>query len=222
MSNLVSVVITTHGEGRGLPVILGSLEDQRAYIVGKHSTAGHGVEWVAGGYLDLKEFPTEIIITCDGMLLGKDIDKKIMSLNIIENEKGSAPNCGHHTRAAGIEAASGDWIVLTNADNYFVSGWRCSFENALAGSDFDEEEIGLVWWSCVHNAWRWNTHGSCKLKRGFIDLSCVAVRAHIAKEVGFPFRDYEGDWSWIESCLKKVDEQEMVVEQIKQVLVVHN
>lgn len=218
MKNLVSVVITTHGQGRGLPVILGSLEDQRAYVKGIHSKSGHGVLWVAGEYLDPRDYPFEVIITCDGEFEGYgEYSCFFWNGLVIENEKQGSP--GHHTRGPGIEVATGSWIVLTNADNYFMSGWRNAIELYLAN-----EGVGAVYYDGISNLWKYDNRkpNGVELKRGFIDLSFFVVRSEIAKFVGFPFRDYEGDWDYIFACIKQCKNLGLEIKKVAGVLAVHN
>lgn len=214
MKNLVSIVITTHGKGRDLPCILSSLELQRTHLQGTHSRDRHPVQWVMGDYLDKRDYPYEVIVTCDGPYTGPALNVD----RVIENEAKGAP--GHHTRAPGIEAATGDWIVLTNSDNYFMSGWRSLLDEHLS-----KPYTGMMYWQGVNNLWNYTTRasqGGVQLKRGFIDLSFVCVRAEIAKEVGFPFTTYDGDWEYIDDCCLHCIGTGKDVIKMPEILSVHN
>lgn len=213
----ISIVITCHGEARDLPILLMCLDQQRANLEGKHSVTGAPTYYAMGDYC---EHEREVIIVSDGKITSEN-DKSLWD-RYIEVPKEKQKNVGHHTRGPGIEAATGDWIVLTNADNYFVSGWLDRLVTTIT------LKAGLVFWSCIHNAWKWSDkggdgkHHGCQLKRGSIDLSCVSVKSEIAKKVGFPFRDYEGDWSYIRACSHECDRLGLDVLQIPEILLVHN
>mgnify|MGYP003620376886 CR=1 FL=1 len=218
----ISVVITAHGEASDLPIILGCLEHQRININGTHSTANHGVQWTLG---ERSTHPIETVITYDGYLQNepkyRPIAHRIAQADLctfVDPQGG----VGHHTRAPGIEVATGEWIVLTNSDNYFVSGWLDRLVSHIT------PETGLIYWDCVNNLWRWTANGGgakfpgCRLKRGHIDLTCVAVRAELAKQVKFPWRDYEADYEYISACARLCDQKNLSIVHIPEILAVHN
>lgn len=224
MSNRVTVIITCHGQARDLPIMLMCLDQQRVNLEGKHSVTGDPVYYSMGEYCTHER---ETIAAYDGILGDeenfRDIARRLAGADqcvFVLKEK--TKNVGHHTRGPGIEAAQGSWIVLTNADNYFVSGWLDRLVTNIT------PEMGLIFWDCVHNGWKWSdksgdgkAHG-CQLKRGYIDLSCVAVKAEIAKKVGFPFRDYEGDYKYIAACARECDQLGLAIGHIPEILLVHN
>jgi len=209
---MVSIVITCHGAAAELPIILGSVATQREYKPIPHSRTGAPCLYGAGGVCD---YPREVIVVSDGCLYpGPGLDAAYgMSCKILEYQKEGG--VGHHTREPGILAAKGDWIVLTNMDNYFMSGWLHHVSQCFM------PQVGLVYWDCVHNAWRWQSRPS-KLERGGIDLSCVTVRADIAKQVGFSFRDYDGDWDYIDACAKAAQQAGLELLHVPLTLCVHN
>lgn len=200
----LSVVITCHGTCPDLDVIIGCLETQRQY--GK---VGRSYKPVSGCPLDF-----EIIVSSDGEYEGNPTHRWKPYVKIVENPKEGG--VGHHTRGPGIEAAEGDWIVLQNCDNLVVSGFMGTLSKHTLPS------VGVLYWDCVNSLWHYRTNGGCQIKRSRIDLSCVAVRSHIAKSVGFPFRNYDGDYDYIEACVEQAKREGMQVEKIDQVLCVHN
>lgn len=217
----ISIVITCHGKALDLPIMLMCLEQQRANLEGKHSVTGAPTYYAMGDYCN---YPLETIVVSDGPILGTFPAPPQFSKidNFIEVPKEKQKNVGHHTRGPGIEAATGDWIVLTNADNYFVTGWLDRLVTNIT------DDLGLIFWDCVHNGWKWSDkagdgrfHG-CQLKRGYIDLSCVAVRAPVAKKIGFPFRSYEGDYDYISACARECDNLKLGIGHIQETLLVHN
>lgn len=211
---MISIVITCHGEARDLPIMLMCIDQQRVNLEGKHSVTGVPIYYAMGGYCTHER---EMIVVSDGDYQGDRIDWILHSL-IEVSKKGGV---GHSTRAPGIEAAHGDWIVLTNADNLFVSGWLDRLATTIT------PEAGLIFWDCVHNAWKWSDKGGdgkqhgCQLKRGSIDLSCVAVRSEIAKKVGFPWQNYEADYDYISTCARECDKLGLEIHHIPEILLIH-
>lgn len=208
----ISIVITTHGKCQGLNSILDNILSQRKNVLGVHSVTGEkNCKWALG---DKCDYPVEIIICSDGT-----VDPKLKSAlkswcKFIECPKEGG--VGHHTRAPGIEAATGDYVVLTNSDNFFVLGWLHRIISNIKYS------TGIIYWDCVNNLWGW-THGSgSRLRRGGIDLCCAAIKTSIAKEVGFPFRNYDGDWDYIAACLKLCNDREYAVTYLPEILTIHN
>lgn len=212
-SKKLSVVITCHGSADDLSVSLGSLLTQRRYT-DNGKVLFSAAERIAA--------PHEIIICSDGKYEGPKIERKEAypdnfqpRIQIIEcPQKGGV---GHHTRGPGIEAATGDFIVLTNADNYFVAGWLYLLSCEITFV----EHLGLVWWDVCSNAWNWKSRGAVKL-RGYIDLSSVAVRSEIAKEIGFPYRNYDGDFDYIKDCRRLCMQKGYGCSYLPYTLGVHN
>lgn len=210
---MISIVITCHGEARELPVMLGCLANQRKNKSTRHNRTGAVVRWAQGEYVD---YPYETVVVFDGALRGvlrRESPSLGFSQIIATAQEGGV---GHHTRGPGIEAARGEWIVLTNADNYFMSGWL-----DLVSRYTNDPAVGMIYWNCVNNLWQWSARDSF-LARGKIDLSCVAVRSEISKKIGFPFREYDGDWDYIEACKNEVEKQGLRTNCIPCVLCVHN
>lgn len=201
----ISVVITTHGKGHDLPVILGALENQRAYLPKKIN--GKELRWFAG---PKSQVMLEVIVACDGKFEGTLPDYAYL----VECPKQGG--VGHHTRQPGIKFTEGNFVVLTNSDNYFVSGFLHSLHKELA------DNVGVVYWNCVNNLWSWGTLGGSKLARGRIDLSCAAVRSDISKAVGFPFRNYDGDWDYVNACCNLAKKNKLKIIYIDQILAIHN
>lgn len=213
---VVSVVIACHGEAKDLPVILGQLSRQREYTMGRNSRTKEPFYWDAGQPCDL---PIEVILSFDGMAPSSvEPGDWPFPVRIIENSKQGG--VGHHTRAPGIARAMGDWVVLTNMDNYFIHGWRHRIHPALSWGN--GKANGIVYWNVLNNLQRWGTHGGTKFIRGHADLSCCAVRTEIAKQVGFPWKHYDADFDYIEGCLKICRARRMETHYIDETLSVHN
>lgn len=211
----VSIVITCHGEAKDLSGILNTIENQRIYksqtLINKRNGKKHTVNFVAGPkYQGLRE----VVIASDGVFEGRRPEYTYL----VECKKEGG--VGHHTREPGINFCGGEYVVLTNSDNLFCHGWLYHLNNIL------DDDVGLVYWDVVNNLWNWGcnpvrTAGS-KLKRGYIDLSSAAVKTEIAKEVGFKWRNYDGDFDYIINCARLCRKRNLKVIHLPLTLGVHN
>jgi hypothetical protein len=208
VSDKLSIIITTHGKGRDLPGILSSIENQRQYRTGI-STKGEHYNYEAGERFTKPNI--EVVVTCDGPCTPIDIYPGVNRWVDCPKEGG----VGHHTREPGIKAATGDWIVLTNSDNFFMHGWYHSLMQCML------PQYGVVYWDIVSNLWQWQARAA-RLEWGRVDLSSVCVRSEFAKQVGFPFRNYDGDWNYIDACSKLCHKAGLRQIHINEVLGVHN
>lgn len=199
---MISFVITTHGSAEDLHALVASLRTQREYDLANR----------AGRYI--LDYPLEFILTVDGEYKGR-----LPKLTPLENayyviqENRKKGGVGHSTRSPGIEKARGDYIILTNSDNLFF----CGFLNFFINSVDHHKGPDMLMWDCVNNLWGWKSKES-EIKRGKIDLSCVAVKGEIAKKVSFPYTNYDGDFDYIEACSKLAKS----VVHIPRTLCVHN
>lgn len=215
MQPLLSVVITTHGRASDLPIILGTLAHQRVNIEVPHSRdPSITCQWGLG---DKSRIPYETIVCSDGPYGGPLAERELFGTLVETPKRHTEPNVGHHTRAPGIQAASGQWITLTNSDNLYVYG----FLDMIAGHMMHHEN-GIVFWDLVNNLWRWGNYGGSKLKRGECDLSCVAVKAEIAKQVGFAWDHYDADADYVLACKERCEYLGLKIAKVNCTLSVHN
>lgn len=217
---LISIVVACHGNAQELTCLLSSLHNQKRYVTGPHSVTGVPVphsKCVAWG----KEFPgVEVILSFDGRCHTGDFCTGILydggfQYKEIENEK--LGGVGHHTRGPGIEAATGKWVTCQNMDHQFTLGWLDQIYPHLI-----DESVGMVYTNCINNLWAWTDFGGSKLKRGGIDLSCAIVRSEIAKEVGWPWSNYDSDFDWINACAVIVNRLKLKLIHVPKALVIHN
>lgn len=218
---LLSVVITTHGEAKDLPVILGCLANQRVNVEVEHSRQpGVMCRWALG---ERCLTPYETIVTTDGPYEGTLALREMFNILVECPKQGGV---GHHTRGPGLEAASGEWIVITNSDNFFMYGWLDLLSQAMA-----RPHNGIVYWNGVNNLWNWGIEPApgnrspakgTMLARGYIDLSFCAIRTQIAKQVGFPWSHYDADYDYIYECSKLMETQGFYQAKLNHVLSVHN
>lgn len=210
---LISCVVTGHGNGVEISSFTDSLRAQRRYIDAPHSRHpeitcpnARAIPW--GARLP----PIEVILSWDGPSPCGAYPG--VSGALIVNEKQGG--CGHHTRAPGIAAVTGVWAYLTNADNLVVQGWLHYILKSLINP-----QVGMIYWNCLNNLWAWTDLGGSKLQRGKIDLSCAIVRSEIAKEIGWPWENYDSDFDYISQCNALVLERGLTVRKLDATLSVH-
>lgn len=214
----ISIVAATHP---GSPFRRGFIEAFRTQRIYTPKLNEHGVmvHYYTDGFI--QDGPFEIIFISDGELDHK-VTKRDEPADLVKYFsviKEPVPCCGHNTRSYGIGRAAGDFIILTNDDNYYVSGFISRLTDEIRAHPCND----MYTWNCVNNLWKWEAW-NCRLQRGKIDLGCAAVKADIAREVGFPWRHYDGDYDYLDACAKMSRKSNVWpgVHHINEVLFVHN
>lgn len=136
---------------------------------------------------------------------------------------------GHSLREIGLKDACGDYVLLTNADNYYVPK---SLEfindelNIIRPTDPD-----VVLFNMVHSH---NHPGSTKLpaysyfdtsfKINHLDMGAAIVKTNLAKKVGFSDKSYAADAVYFESIDQsmRLKGEKLSIVKIPRVLLVHN
>lgn len=226
---MISIVISTHGDSHDVPTMLNLLERQRGYAKGipEHVKRHKPVEFLAGKYLEpFSNHLIEVIVVNHGIVGTSETHEELSNLDDSRIDQvlelPHIPNSyGHHCREAGIKAATGDWIVLTSADNLFMAGWLHHVMQAVR-----RPQVGMVVWRVVNNYWGWTTGktylpGKEATERGWIDMCSVAVRADIAKKIGFPFREFDSDATYILACGAEIKRRRLKTVFLPYVLAVH-
>lgn len=133
---------------------------------------------------------------------------------------------GHNLREWGIKIAKGDYIykggkaadilgiLHTNADNYYAPGFIGRARNILM-----RNPVAAVYCDCIHNYKGW-LHLDVKLKVTFIDLGCMVIRADIAKQFGFPWREHSADWTLFSKIIEEYGED--AIHKFNGIHFVHN
>ena len=110
---------------------------------------------------------------------------------------------GHSLRHIAIDKSETEFIMLTNADNYYVPRM---VEYAFAA--IDKYSLDLIYWDMIHSH---NYPGGRDLKdysyfKCFpavrsIDIGSFIVRTTIAKTIGFKHRTYDADGKYFADLL---------------------
>jgi hypothetical protein len=104
---------------------------------------------------------------------------------------------GHPIREMLIkESLVGRYTCLQNHDNMLV--------NTLV-EKINNSTNDVLAWDCIHNYLGFSLL-PCRLKNGGIDLGSLACITDIVKEIGFPWREYCGDWLWVSEIMKHTND----------------
>ena len=129
---------------------------------------------------------------------------------------------GHSLRDAGIAQASGDFLLITNGDNYYPPRFVEYVFDAI-----ETHRLDMAIWNLVHShadpgglratsytpfstfpvAWR-------------IDIGSMLVRTTIAKRVGFRDKSHDGDTTYLNDVLEHGGS--LRIGKVDKTLMVHN
>ena len=131
---------------------------------------------------------------------------------------------GHSLRDIGLKSIKGEYVLLTNADNYFIPK-TIYFINEV----FIVHRPEVVIFDMVHSH---NMPGGrslpaysyfeTKLERRSIDISSAIVKASLAEKAGFRDKTHDGDASYFEDIMKLKFPDGLSFAKIPRVLLVHN
>ena len=103
---------------------------------------------------------------------------------------------GHSLRRGALERIaqekSGDYIVVTNADNYYAPGFISLMLNAF------EDDTVAVYCDAVHSHRGW-AHLDTSISLRSIDCGCVMVRREEALTIGWTSTEFAADWVYIDA-----------------------
>jgi glycosyltransferase involved in cell wall biosynthesis len=127
---------------------------------------------------------------------------------------------GHSLRQIGIDQASQDYLLLTNADNYFIPR-AVEILNTKIG------EADVIMFDMVHSH---NAPGGRNLPcysyfetscaRNSIDVSAAIVKTELCKKVGFRDKGFAGDATYFEDIL--LSGPNLMLAKLPHILFVHN
>ncbi len=163
----------------------------------------------------------ELLFVHDGS--AKDLDdnsKAIISsderISFIETAE-RANDWGHTPRQIAFEEirkrGMGDFLVVTNSDNYHVPGY---IEKMLEHFD---DSTHAVYCDMVHEYYSWRNFET-RLEYSFIDCGCVMARSKTALEAGWNDNSYEGDWKYVADLINVCGTK--AIRKVKATLFVHS
>lgn len=101
---------------------------------------------------------------------------------------------GHPLRDTCIRNASGEYVCVTNADNYYTPNFVGEVLKTIHGHDGCHVDM-------LHSHHGW-LHLVAHLEYCKIDTGAFIVRTEIAKAVGWPSYEKDSDWDYIQRCMK--------------------
>ena len=141
-------------------------------------------------------------------------DKRIIFYNS-EKRKGMYGHPNRKQMLERIDCKEDDFILLTNDDNYYCPHF---VDRVLNGGT---KTVGLVYWNMLHNYYSYEVLDT-QVAVNQIDMGAFAVRAGIAKKVGFNSTKFEADGIYAVECLKYCNQNNYRTIKIKGILFVHN
>ena len=127
---------------------------------------------------------------------------------------------GHISRRIaldGLQCDDGDFVLISNCDNYAIPDLTKQVLDAVKGRD----NVGLVYFDISHSHCKWRHHKS-ELREGAIDMTACAIRADIAKRIGFRWTHYSADGRYIAECAGLASRMGLCAAHIENILFVHN
>lgn len=153
---------------------------------------------------------------------GPNIDGLELYINLVNDDrikyietKQRVGNWGHSYRSEYIQKATGDYVLVTNADNYHVPVY---LEYMLKG--FGDGVVGVYCSQMTHSYKAWQVI-DCKLQRGYIDCAGMIVKTSAAKQVGWKnVTDHSSDWLYFQDLISKFGANAFV--KVRGNLLTHN
>ena len=106
---------------------------------------------------------------------------------------------GHSLRELGIQKATGEYLLITNDDNYYVPIFVEKVLGVLAHSGFDGAIVDML-----HNEIDAGYHKGppynffdTKPEYGWADIGSVVIRTEVAKQIGWRDKSHSGDGIYI-------------------------
>jgi glycosyltransferase involved in cell wall biosynthesis len=136
---------------------------------------------------------------------------------------------GHSLREIGLKNATGDYVLLTNADNYYIPETVKFLNVEIDKSNGDTPDVLIF--DMIHsheNAGKQKkpsySYFQVFFQRKYIDMGAAIVSTELAQKAGFVDKSYAADASYFEaiSKVKKQSGKKLSVVKVPRVLLVHN
>lgn len=124
-------------------------------------------------------------------------------------------NWGHSIRRDMLRSVTGDYLIISNPDNYLVPTF---IEKMMAG--FKKGIVATYCSEMVHN-YLGHRVIQCSLKRGYLDCSGVMLKLAEAKAVGWnDVTSHSADWFFFNDIIKRYGQQSFA--KVEGCLLIHN
>jgi len=130
---------------------------------------------------------------------------------------------GHSLRQLALQDAGGDYVLLTNDDNYYVPRFLEFLTGAIASTQAD-----VVMFDMVHSHDRPGcrplpaySYFQTQYSRGNIDMGAAVVKTELARAAGFRDKSHDGDATYFED-VARARGGALSVCKISRTLFVHN
>jgi glycosyltransferase involved in cell wall biosynthesis len=127
-------------------------------------------------------------------------------------------NYGHHLRQWALkEFELNDYVVVSNADNYYVPTF---IEYMLKGFKKSHTAVATYCTETIHSYKAWQVLPA-KMEKGFLDCGAVMIKSNIAKEIGWrDITDHSADWIYFQDIASKYSWRNFI--PVRGCLFVHN
>jgi hypothetical protein len=157
-------------------------------------------------------------------LIMTDYKQRMPEKILFFNTENRFNDYGHSLRDLGLKSIKGDYILLTNADNYFIPR-AVEFVNEV----FITHSPDVVIFDMVHSH---ELPGGRNLpaysffetsfERNSIDMSAAIVKSYLAEKAGFRDKTFAGDATYFEDVMKAKFPEHLSFVKIRRILFVHN
>lgn len=130
---------------------------------------------------------------------------------------------GHSLRALGLQRTAGDYVLITNDDNYYLPSFLRYVNGAIAAAAPDIVLVDMIHGHAFPGGRLQLAHTlfeTC-LQPGGIDMGCAVVRGDLARQVGFNGREFAADARYFQE-VARARGRDLRVVKIPRVLFVHN
>jgi len=134
---------------------------------------------------------------------------------------------GHSLREQALKKIEGDYVLLSNCDNYFIPKAMKYINEAL---NHIGRELDVLMFNMVHSHQSITKEGktipsysplNVEYARNAIDVSSAIVKKELAEQVGFRDKTFAGDATYFED-IYKIKKKDTKIAKIGRILLVHN
>lgn len=124
-------------------------------------------------------------------------------------------DAGHTPRNYGLEHSTGDWVIMTGDDNYYVP----VFVNEVLS--IIEDDTNFVYCDMIHNGYEYHFF-NCHHSSHHIDIGNMIVRSELAKQLRLDVTKNDADGLFCTQYVNMFCKNEKGIKKINKILYVHN